>query len=107
MVAEVVWSPEAVEDIEAIAQYIQRDSLFYAKVVATKIFEVAASIVAFPRIGRVVPELADPAVRERFVYSYRVIYRIDAERITVLAVVHGRRLLESLGERFGEGGEPA
>jgi len=101
MVAQVVWSPEAVEDIEAIAQYIQRDSLFYAKVVATRIFETSASIAAFPGIGRVVPELADSAVRERFVYSYRVIYRFDSDRITVLAVIHGRRLLESLGERFG------
>jgi hypothetical protein len=33
-------------------------------------------------------------VRERFVYSYRLIYRIEPARILVTAVVHGRRLLD-------------
>ncbi|HXL79866.1 MAG TPA: type II toxin-antitoxin system RelE/ParE family toxin [Pyrinomonadaceae bacterium] len=34
------------------------------------------------------------AFREWFAYSYRVIYRIEEERITIAAVVHGRRLLD-------------
>lgn len=46
------------------------------------------------------PELHDRAVRERFLYSYRVIYELRAERIEILAVLHGRRLLESIDERF-------
>lgn len=57
-------------------------------------------IVAHPLAGRVVPELGGANVRERFLYSYRVIYEVDPERIDVLAVLHGRRLLESIGERF-------
>jgi toxin ParE1/3/4 len=43
--------------------------------------------------------LADQNVRERFLYSYRLIYEISAETIRVLAVIHGKRLLESV-ERF-------
>jgi len=54
---KVVWSPEAIEDVEAIAEYIGRDSGFYACAVATKIVEMARSIENFPWIGRVVPEL--------------------------------------------------
>ena len=46
------------------------------------------------------PELDNHAVRERFLYSYRVLYEWDAETIEILAVIHGRRLLESLGDRF-------
>ena len=37
MARALVWSPEAVEDIEAIAAYIERDSPWYAKAVASKI----------------------------------------------------------------------
>lgn len=48
-----------------------------------------------------VPELADPAIRERFVYSYRVIYRVETERLLIIAVVHGKRMLESIEGRFG------
>ncbi|EAR23578.1 hypothetical protein NB231_17198 [Nitrococcus mobilis Nb-231] len=47
-----------------------------------------------------VPELGQPAVRERFIYSYRLIYEILPETLHILAVIHGRRLLESIEDRF-------
>lgn len=90
----VVWSPEALEDVEAIASYIARDSGFYAAAVVEKMLATAASLNHFPQAGRVVPELNQPDLRERFVYSYRLIYRIESERILVTAVIHGKRLLE-------------
>lgn len=31
---KVAWSPEAIEDLESIAEYIGRDSEFYARAVA-------------------------------------------------------------------------
>ena len=33
---EVKWSPEAIEDIEAITEYIARDSEYYARSVVTE-----------------------------------------------------------------------
>lgn len=93
MARGLVWSPEAVEDIESIASYIERDSAWYAKAVASKIVETAEAIPEFPELGRVVPEVGDPAIRERFAYSYRIIYRLEAERILIAAVIHGSRLL--------------
>lgn len=103
MARRLVWSPEAIEDIESIASHIERDSLWYAKAVASRIVETAETIPEFPDIGRVVPELADSSIRERFVYSYRIIYRVEAERILVAAVIHGSRLLQPFAERT-EGG---
>ena len=90
----VVWSPEALEDVDAIAAYIARDSIFYAAAVVEKMLVAAADLNRFPQAGRVVPELNQPDVRERFVYSYRLIYRIEPQRILVTAVIHGKRLLE-------------
>ncbi len=66
MARGLVWSPAAIEDVESIASYIERDSDWYAKAVATKIVETAESIPEFPELGRVVPEVGDPAIRERF-----------------------------------------
>jgi len=100
----VVWSPEAVADVEAIARYIARDSAAYARAVVEKILETARQVCDFPFLGRVVPELAHETIRERFVYSYRLIYRIQTNTITIAAVVHGRRLLGPLRERL-EGDE--
>lgn len=90
----VVWSPEALEDVDAIAAYIARDSAFYAAAVVEKILLVASGLSVFPKAGRIVPELDQAEVRESFVYSYRLIYQIEEARILVIAVVHGKRLLD-------------
>ncbi len=96
----VDWSPEAVEDVESIAEYIGKDSTFYARAVVMKIVDASRNLKRFPRMGRVVPEIGDEAIRERFVYSYRLIYRVEQERILVVAVMHGKRLFGSISDRF-------
>ena len=97
---EVKWSPEAIEVLEAIAEYIIRDSEYYARSVVTEMLAVSREIREFPFIGRVVPEIGDENIRERFVYSYRLIYRIEPERILIVAVIHGKRRMENISERF-------
>lgn len=99
MAQALIWSEEALSDIESIAEYISRDSLYHAQQVVERIVELGESLPAQPRLGRVVPELDRPTVRERFVYSYRLIYEIKNDVIHILAVIHGKRLLESV-ERF-------
>ena len=79
---------------------IERDSPWYAKAVASRIVETAETIPDFPEIGRIVPELGNSSIRERFVYSYRIIYRIEAERILIAAVIHGSRLLQAFLQRI-------
>ncbi len=93
MAHRIRWSPQAVSDVEAIAEYIERDSPFYAKAVVSKIVGVTRRLSEFPLSGRVVPEMKDDAFREHFVFSYRVIYRIEEELIIIVAVVHGKRSL--------------
>ena len=51
-------------------------------------------------IGRVVPEIGEKEIRERFVYSYRLVYRIQNSMITIVAIIHGKRLIENVSERF-------
>jgi hypothetical protein len=41
--------------------------------------------------GRVVPETNDPAIREVFVFRYRLMYRVEEMRVIVVAFVHGAR----------------
>ncbi|MFO8085733.1 MAG: type II toxin-antitoxin system RelE/ParE family toxin [Desulfobacterales bacterium] len=99
---EVRWSPEATEDLEAIAEYIGRDSEYYARAVVSEMLSVSRNIGKFPQIGRAVPEIGDESIRERFVYSYRLIYRIEPKSILIAAVIHGKRLLENVSGRFEE-----
>ncbi|MDO9311192.1 MAG: type II toxin-antitoxin system RelE/ParE family toxin [Nitrosomonas sp.] len=46
-----------------------------------------------PKMGRMVPELNEEAVRELLLYSYLIIYETKDEEIFVLAVVHQRKNL--------------
>ena len=94
MAYEIVWSPRAIEDVEAIALYIAADSPAYAATVVKKILDVTRRLSRPPLAGRVVPEFDDESIREQFAYSYRVIYRVQAETVTIAAVIHGKRLLE-------------
>ena len=94
MAYRVAWSPRAVEDLEAIAEYISADSTAYAAAVVKTILNTARNLSRFPISGRVVPELGDESIRERFAYSHRVIYRVENEIVTIAAIVHGKRLLD-------------
>ncbi|MCI0614916.1 type II toxin-antitoxin system RelE/ParE family toxin [bacterium] len=58
-----------------------RDSKFYAKKVSDDIVEKSESLESFPQLGRVVPEIGEPNVRELIVYSCRLIYEIQATEI--------------------------
>ncbi len=76
-----------------------QDSLYHAQHVVESIFDLGDSLFEQPKSGRIVPELYDPDVRERFIYSYRLIYELKDDDIHILGVIHGKRLLESV-ERF-------
>ena len=90
----VEWSPRAVEDLEAIAESIAADSPAYAATVVKTVLNTANNFSRFPFSGCVVPELGDENIREWFAYSYRMIYRVDNQVVTVAAIVHGKRILE-------------
>jgi len=100
MAISIKWSPEAVEDLESIATYIARDSQFYANAVTTKIIRQADKIIEQPLAGRKVSELNDESIREYFIYSYRMIYKITETSLIIVAIIHGKRMLENIPNRF-------
>src|SRR6476620_11161140 len=93
MAHQVVWLRSAAEELDGIAAYIAKDSPSYAASVVQKILSVAEDLSKFPRMGPRVPEWDSDELRQRIVYRYRLIYRIRDERVEILAVIHGARLL--------------
>ena len=93
---KLIWSHQAIEDIQAIAEFIARDSAIYAESTVERIFQAPELLIQFPKLGRVVPEKNDESIREIFVFQYRIIYEILASEIHVLTVVHGKRIIEDL-----------
>ncbi|MHC4473532.1 MAG: type II toxin-antitoxin system RelE/ParE family toxin [Planctomycetota bacterium] len=91
--ARLIWSPQAVEDLDGICRFIARDSERYASEFASRVVLAVEVLRRFPRTGRMVPEFGAPELREVLVGHYRVLYEIAAEEVRILAVHHGARLL--------------
>jgi toxin ParE1/3/4 len=79
------------QELECAARFIARDSPRYAAALSDEALSVARSLRKFPMRGRIVPEMADDLVRELFVKSYRLIYEVRADKIVILAFLHGAR----------------
>lgn len=99
MARKIVWSFEATSDLGAIADYIARDSAFYAASFVQEVREASRSLNLFSERGRIVPELSNPNIRELFIKEYRLIYSIEKSRVVILSLIHGRRDLKTLWEK--------
>ncbi len=91
MAREVIWAHAAQEDLEAAAAYIHRDSPFYAAAFVKKTLTAARSLADFPLRGAMVREFGTADIREIIVYSYRLIYRVESNQISILSLIHGSR----------------
>ena len=89
--AQVVWSPSALADVDAIAEYIARDSADQAALFTTRLFEATDRLQDYPLSGRVIPEIGDVSWREIPCGPYRIMYRVEGDQVWIVGVVHGAR----------------
>jgi plasmid stabilization system protein ParE len=97
----VRWTETATQDLAEAAAFIGRDSRFYAAALVRETRAAARSLRIFAERGRIVPEIDALDIREIFIRSYRLIYQVTADRVFILAFVHGARDLTTLWERRG------
>jgi plasmid stabilization system protein ParE len=55
-VTRILWSPQALSDLESIRDYIAHDSPQYAELVLRRLVAAVDRLETFPKSGRVVPE---------------------------------------------------
>jgi toxin ParE1/3/4 len=99
MARKVIWSYEATDNLATLADYIAKDSSFYAAAFTQQILDISRSLNEFSERGRIVPELGNPNIRELLIREYRLIYNIEQSRVVILALVHGARDLKALWEK--------
>lgn len=92
----ILWSPQALRDLESVREYIARDSALYADLVVRRIVAGVDRLASFPESGRVVPERGDPQIREVIVRPYRIVYRRQAAEVEIVTVFRASRLLPDL-----------
>lgn len=88
---EVRWTPQAAEDLQAIYNFIARDSPHYAQLTAEKILTTIDLLEQFPLMGRHVPESSREDLRELIKPPYRIVYRAG-EVLKILTIFRASRL---------------
>lgn len=92
--AEVRWTSQAADDLEAISDFIATDSPHYASLFAIDVLNAVEQLHVFPQSGRIVPEMRVPDIPEVVLGNYRIVHRIRGEIVEILTVWHGSRLLD-------------
>ena len=96
---EVIWTKNAEYDLEEIIEYIKTDSIETAKDIFFEIKKECNSLSIFPKSRRIVPELQYIGIlkyRELIYKRWRIIYKIENEKIYILIVVDSNRDIEDI-----------
>jgi len=88
---KVIWSEQALLDVEHIRDYISQDSPAYAQPFIERLLQATKRLPQFPQSGRVMPETNNPGIREVIYQGYRIVYRLRPDTIEIVMVAHGSR----------------
>lgn len=87
---EVRWTTQAADDLQAICDFIARDSPQYAQLIVEGILAAVDSLEQFPLLGRAVPERQREELRELIKPPYRIVYRVG-EAVHILTIFRSSR----------------
>lgn len=91
---KIKWTIEALELLIEIEEFISKDSPERAAIFVDQLIEhVENSLPDNPGMGRIVPEIANPDIRELKFKKYRIVYRLTESSIEILSVFEGHRRL--------------
>lgn len=91
--AKVVWTLPALSDLDAIADYIALDDPDAAKELVRKIFKHVEQLRKHPQSGTKPRELKGHRYRQIVEAPCRTFYRHDEDRVYILYVMRGERML--------------
>jgi len=95
MRATILWTQRARRDLLEIGDFIARDKPDAAATWVHRMIDAVERTALFPTSGRVVPEADRDDIREVFLDNYRLVYLVGGNRMVVLTVFEGHRLLTS------------
>ncbi len=91
---KISWSPLAMERLDQIFEYVSRDNVPDAQKLVERIFDKVETLHENPLRGRIVPEANREEIREVYEGEYRIIYRVEIKRISILSIKNFKQLLK-------------
>ena len=93
--AEVIWAEPALNDLDAIADYIALDNPEAARRLVQKISSILIILKAILNLAQSLTELKGWRYRQIVEPPCRIFYREDSGRVLILHVMRSERLLRS------------
>ena len=94
----IEWSARALRDLQEIDDFIAADNPVAAEKWVGKLISAAEAAATAPLAGRAVPETERADIREVFVRTYRILYRVLTDRIVILTVFEGSMRFPSVDD---------
>ncbi|MDP2228283.1 MAG: type II toxin-antitoxin system RelE/ParE family toxin [Moraxellaceae bacterium] len=93
--AQIIWTEPALNDLDAIADYIAIENPSAAKELVNRVLSHVEQLEAHPQSGSKPPELRRSRYRHIVEPPCRVFYRYDGEKVFVVYVMRSERLLRT------------
>jgi toxin ParE1/3/4 len=93
---KIIWSPLAIERLEEISDFISYGKPSAAAKWMDSIFARIDLLKSNPAMGRHVPEIDAPSIRDLIFGNYRIIYRFADGLIRILTI---RRCSQQLSDK--------
>ena len=91
--ARIIWTEPAVQDLDALADYIALDKHEAARRLVREVLEAVARLRMFPQLGSVPAELRGLPYRQLVIPPCRVFYRADRKVVYIIHVLRGEQLV--------------
>ena len=91
--AKVVWADPAIQDLDAIADYITLEKPAAARQLVKQVLKAVEMLQKFPQMGSLPTELRGLPYRQLVVPPCRIFYRVEKKVVYVVHVLRGEQLV--------------
>jgi toxin ParE1/3/4 len=90
---KIIWTDEAIADLQEILAFISQDNSSAAVKLGETLIQKSMLLAPHPRLGRMLRQAPKDSFRELIIRPYRLIYEIDGEAsaVYIRMLWHGAR----------------
>ena len=90
---KIIWTREAINNLIEIEDFISQNNPERALEFTDYLIEQSEYLKSTPNMGRIVPEISNPDIRELIVKNYRIVYKLINNEIQIITVFESHRRL--------------
>jgi toxin ParE1/3/4 len=91
--ARIIWADSAIQELDAIADYIALDKPQAAQRLVRRVFSAVGRLQQFPQMGSPPAELSGLPYRQLIVSPCRIFYRVEKKAVYIVHILRGEQVV--------------